>query len=147
MAPMRFRNYGGIYQFAVVTEEDLAQIDALDPARWAATSVPTGDLHCDPALLAYLDPEGTRRVRVAQLIAARDWTFARLADRGLLRAHTETLPLEALRDDEEGTKLRAAADRVNGAQGATDRARVTLADIRGYKSGYRKLLANGDGVV
>ena len=38
MTEMRFRNFGGIHQFMVSNEDDLARIDDLDPARWAATS-------------------------------------------------------------------------------------------------------------
>lgn len=70
--PMRFRNLGGIYQFLVTDEEDLARIDALDPARWAATSAPIGDLHCDAVFLSHVDAEGTGRVRVGQIVRARD---------------------------------------------------------------------------
>ncbi len=147
MSAMRFRNFGGIYQFTVANEEDLARIDALDPARWAATSAPVPDLHCDAAFLRYLDPEATGRIRVSQLIAARDWTFARLSRRDVLRAKADTLPLDALVTGDAGAKLRTAAERVNTEQKAVDPAKVTLADIRGYKSGYHKLLANGDGVI
>ncbi len=65
MRPMTFRNYGGVHQFVVETDDDLAAVDALDAARWAATSAPLGDLHCDPAFLASMDPEGKGRIRVA----------------------------------------------------------------------------------
>jgi hypothetical protein len=47
---MRFRNIGGIYQFMVNDEDDLAQFDALDPARWAATSAPITGLPILPSL-------------------------------------------------------------------------------------------------
>jgi len=144
---MRFRNYGDIYQFEIRDEADLARIDDLDPARWAATSAPLQDLHCDAEFLKYLDPGDSGRMRVGQLVEARDWTFARLARKDVLRGQKEVLPLDALVASEVGTKLRAAAERVNKEQGAAEAAKITLADVRGFKSGYRKLLANGDGVV
>ncbi len=147
MATMRFRNFGGIYQFTVATEDDLAKIDTLDPARWAATSAPTPDLHCDTAFLRYLDPDGTKRVRVSQIVAARNWAFARLARKDILRLHTDVFPIEAIDTGDVGKRLRAVADRVNTEQGAADRSKVGLADVRGYKAGYHKLLANGDGVI
>ena len=46
MDKMLFRNFGGLHQFMVGDEGDLARIDELDPARWAATSAPLTDLHC-----------------------------------------------------------------------------------------------------
>ena len=145
---MRFRSYGGIHQFVVTDEEDLAQIDALDPARWAATSAPLGDLHCDPAFLAFLDPEGSGRIRVSQLIAAREWLFLRLGRRTRIRERTDVLHLDDLRADEAaGQKLRAAAEHVLSQLGLADRSRLAVADVRAFRAGYVKTLANGDGVV
>ena len=144
---MRFRNFGGIYQFMVTDEEDLAQIDSLDAARWAATSAPLHDLHCDPAFLAYLDPEHTGRVRVSQIIAARDWLFARLGRRNVVKGRLEQIPIDAIAAEGDGAVLRAAAQRVNREQKSTDAAQISLADVRAFKGGYHKLLANGDGVV
>ncbi len=145
--PMRFRNFGGIYQFMVNDEDDLAQIDALDPARWAATSAPLYDLHCDAAFLAYLDGEATGRVRVGQIVAARDWLFARLARRSVVKGRLEAIPVEAIQASGEGETLRAAALRVNREQKAADTKSIALTDVRAFKGTYQKLLANGDGVV
>ena len=59
---MVFRNFGGLYQLVVRDEKNLAGIDRLDPARWAATSAPVADLRCEPAFLAYVDAEGKGRI-------------------------------------------------------------------------------------
>lgn len=144
---MRFRNFGGIYQFQITNEEDLAKIDALDPARWAATSAPLHDLHCDADFLKYIDTEGTGRVRVAQIVHARDWLFERLAKRNVVQGRKEAIALDAIREEGEGAKLRAVATRVNNAQKAANAQTIALADVRAFKGGYAKLLANGDGVV
>lgn len=144
---MLFKNYGGIFQFAVRDEGDLARIEELDLARWAATSAPLRDLQVDPALRRYLDPDGTGRMRASQLVDARDWAFARLAKRQVIGKKTEVIPLDALASDGDGAKIRAAAERVNAAQSAADRKAVALADIRAFKAGYHKLLANGDGII
>lgn len=145
---MRFRNFGGIYQFVVSDAHDLERIDALDPARWAATSAPLCDLHCDPGFLAALDPEGTGRVRVSQLVEARDWLFVRLAGRNRLKERTDVLRLADLDDAREpGQKLLAAAQEVMRALRLGDAKTLALADVRTFRSGYQKMLANGDGVV
>jgi hypothetical protein len=145
--PMRFRNFGGIYQFLIADEEDLARIDALDPARWAATSAPIEDLHCDAVFLKHVDAEGTGRVRVGQIVRARDWAFERLARRSVLKGRHESIALDALDAGALGEPLRAAAKRVNKEQKAADEKSISLADVRGFKGSYQKLLANGDGVV
>lgn len=147
MASMRFRNFGGIYQFVVESADDLAQIHELDPARWAATSAPLRDLQCDAAFLAHVDAEHTGRVRAAQIIKARDWLFERLAQRKVLTERVEVIALDTLKGDGPGEKLRAAATRVNREQKVAEPSKITLADVRAFKAGYAKFLANGDGVV
>jgi hypothetical protein len=148
MDKMLFRNFGGLHQFMVGDEGDLARIDELDPARWAATSAPLSDLHCDEGFLRYIDPATTGRVRVSQIVEARDWLFARLSQRDVVRKRAEAIPLAAIDDKTEaGLGLRAAVERVNREQKAADAKTVSLADVRASKAGYQKLLANGDGVV
>ena len=147
MTEMRFRNFGGIHQFMVSDEADLARIDELDPARWAATSAPLHDLHCDEAFLRYIDPATTGRVRVSQLIDARDWLFARLAQRDVLRKPVEAIAVAALDTKGAGADLRAAAERINREQKLPDAKTIALADVRAFQAASLKLLANGDGVV
>lgn len=143
MSEMRFQNFGGSFQFVVTGEDELAAIEHLDAARWAATSAPLRDLRCDPALLPLLDPEGTGRLRVHQLIAARDWLFARLARRGSLGS--EVLVLDQL--DPSQTALRTAALAVIREHGLGDNTRLPLTEIRKFNANFLKLPANGDGVV
>ena len=147
MTDMRFRNFGGIHQFMVSDEADLARIDDLDPARWAATSAPLHDLHCDEAFLRYLDPATTGRVRVSQLIDARDWLFARLAQKDVVRKPVEAIAIAALDAKGAGAELHTAAERINREQKVADAKTIALADVRAFRGAYQKLLANGDGVV
>jgi hypothetical protein len=145
---MRFRNYGGIHQLAVADHRDLAKIGQLDPALWAATSAPLADLHCDPVFLAALDPDGTRRIRVSQLVVARDWVFERLADRAGIAARSDALVLGHVDASREaGARLKAAAADVIKQLGLADAEKLSLADVRAFRANYRKMLANGDGVV
>lgn len=147
---MRFSKFAGNYQFVVNNDADLAQIDALDPARWAATSAPLSDFQCDPAFARALDPDDTGRVRVSQLIGARDWLFERLsaAGRGGLKARSEVLTLSDLDTSKEaGIKLRSAARRVIKQRKLEDIAKLPLAELRAYRDGVMKTLENGDGVV
>lgn len=65
---LTFKNFGGIYQLQVQDAADLSQIQTLEPARWAATSAPVGDLRCDPVVLALLDPAKKGRIRTDEEI-------------------------------------------------------------------------------
>jgi hypothetical protein len=148
MHRMFFRNVGGVHQLQVADEEDLARIDHVDPARWAATSAPTKDLICDPALLAHLDPAGTGRLRVKQLVAGRDWLFERLRNRARVRDRSTTLSLADVDDSHErGQKLRKAVEHVLTQAGKPDAGELTLAQLRDFRAGYAKTLLNGDGIV
>lgn len=148
MTTMRFHNFGGIYQFVIATPADLENIEKLDPARWAATSAPIGDLHCDKVFLARIDPDTTKRVRVSQIMEARDWLFARLAKRDVITDGVTEIPIAAIDDKTDaGKALRDAAARVNREQKASDDKRIALTDVRAFQGRYRELLANGDGIV
>ncbi len=148
MSTMRFRNFGGIHQFMVTDEEDLARIDELDPARWAATSAPAEGLNCDAIFLKYIDPTTSGRVRVSQIVEARDWLFARLAKKDVVRKPVEAIAIDAIDGGgDAGKALRAAAERINREQKVADAKTIALSDIQEFKGGYQKLLANGDGVI
>ncbi|HEX2571692.1 MAG TPA: hypothetical protein VH877_19185 [Polyangia bacterium] len=145
---LRLRKLGGTYQFVVQDDTDLEIIDRIDPARWAATSVPRTTLHCDPAFLAALDPEGTGRIRVSQLIAARQWLFERITHRGRLRERSEVLFLSDLDTTRiAGQELRKAAERVVAELRLANPMCIALAELRAFRQGYKDLLANGDGVI
>lgn len=142
------RTYGGTRQLSIVDDHDLAAIDALDPARWAATSVPVADLRCDPAFLEGIDSHSKGRVRVSELVAARDWAFARLADRRGLVRRSDVLSLAAIDTSHDaGKKLRQAAAHVLAQLGTPAADSVSLAQVRQFLASYATTLANGDGVV
>lgn len=141
------RNYGGIRQVAVRDHRDLALIAQLDPARWAATSAPLSDLRSDPAFLKSLDPLGSGRVRVDQVLDAAQWTLQRLGNARRLVERSDVLVLADLRDDEEGRRLANVAAQVQRQLELPDPQRLRLADVRAYQENYRRTLENGDGIV
>mgnify|MGYP003334971167 FL=1 len=93
-SPFTFRNYAaGIDQLEIDDEDDLARIDELDKARWAATSAPLEQLFCDPAFLAYVDTDLNKRIRVDELKEARRWAWAHLKSRANLVKRSDVLVL------------------------------------------------------
>lgn len=132
---MLFRNFGGIHQFVVQNASDLARISSLDPARWAATSAPLQHWHCDPALAQALDPTGSQRLRVGQLLQARDWLFARLRGRDRLSQATEALLITDLDTRTvEGRQLVELAELVVQTLGRGADGLVTLQDVREFRA-------------
>ncbi len=146
---MTFRNYGGLYQLEVKDERDLGAIDKLDRARWAATSAPVADFQvADPAFLAILDPDKRGRVRPADVVAARDWLYERLAIRQRLAERTDSARLGDLNAGTPGgARLKKAPEHVLKELDAKERGAISLDQVRSFRTSYVGLLANGDGVV
>ena len=48
MSKLTFKNYGGSYQLKIRDAEDLENIQVLDDAHWAATSIPIDSLSSFP---------------------------------------------------------------------------------------------------
>lgn len=145
---LTFRNFGGIYQLQIRDFADLAQIQALDPARWAATSAPVADLRCDADFLKFIDADRNGRVRVSDLLAARDWLFQHLSGRSHLHEKTESVLLADFDVSKPaGARLRQTAEHLLKKISAPTAAAISLAQIREFRSQYTQTLANGDGVV
>ena len=147
-SPMTLRNFGGIYQLVIESADDLAKIDTIDAAKWSATSAPLKDLHVDPALLGFLDTDQNGRIRVAGVLSARDWLFARLAERAGVTARSDELTLAHLDlKHADGEKLLHGAEHVLRELNLGERKTLKLAEVRTFRAGYSKTLRNGDGVV
>ena len=143
-----FRNYGGIFQVQVESTQDLEKIDELDRARWAATSAPLDQLFADPVLLKLMDSDGNGRIRVNELIDARRWLWQRLAVRDRVVQKSDELLLAHLdAKHAEAAKIKDLATQLLGQLGATNKDRITLAEVRHFRSSYAKTFPNGDGVV
>jgi hypothetical protein len=143
-----FRNYGGIFQVQLETAEDLAHIEDLDRARWAATSAPLNQLFADPVVLKYLDTDHDDRLRVNELIAARRWLWARLKVRDRVTTMSDELVLDHLDGAHvEAAKIRDLAVQLLSKLESARNDRITLAEVRQFHSSYAKTFPNGDGIV
>lgn len=142
-----FQRFGGVDQVLLRDPEDLALVDELDEARWAATSVPVHQISADPGFLTALDTDRNGRIRIEEVRAARAWLWSRLAGRSHLADRTETLLLADLATDERGRVLRALADRLLAQLPEAPKDRITLAQVRRFADSYARTFPNGDGVV
>lgn len=142
----RFFRAGGFDQVQVDTPADLAHLKHLDQKLWAALACPVADLEFDRRTLEYIDLDHDGRIRAPELLAAIDWALARLADPGVL-FRREPLPLAALRNDDTGLLLAAAARHLLAIVGRAGDDKVQVADTADLKRLFPPAEANGDGLV
>ena len=148
MNRMVFRNYGGNYQLRLENADDLALIQDLKVARWAATSVQTDSLQCDPVFLTYLNPDGSGRIRPQHLRAAVKWLFHMIADCSRLAAPSDVLLMEDLdTSHDEGRKLKEAALHILEQLKTETSDQISLEQIRTFRDTYMLAPPNGDGVL
>lgn len=143
-----FWRRGGIYQLQIASAADLDLIDTLDEARWAATSAPVVQFHCDPAFLEAMDRDRDGRIRVEDVVAARDWLWARLSNRGAAETGSDRLTLADLdesHDDSAG--MRALAELLLVRTAGSDGLTISLDDVRTRRARHKARFPNGDGVV
>lgn len=142
----RFFRAGGFDQVQINTPADLAHLAELDQKLWAALACPVADLEFDPRTLAYIDADHDGRIRAPELIAAVDWTLARLSD-PLVMFRRMPLPLSALAAGDNGKLLAAAARHLLAIVGRSGDDKVSVADTDDLKRLFPPHEANGDGLV
>lgn len=147
MSNWTFRTYGLIEQYEISSAADLERIEALDEARWTATSAPIEQYNIDPVLLSFLDADSDGRIRVRDLQAARRWLWGLLTDRSGVTASSDTLTLAHLSSEGDAPKIADLAEHLLGRLDEGETAQITLAQIRSFKASYAARYPNGDGVV
>ena len=105
----KFFRAGGFDQVRIDTAADLLALKELDQKLWVALSCPVKGIEFDPRTLMLIDADNDGHIRAPELLAAIDWAAARLADPGVLAQKLDGVPLAAIRDDEAGALLLAAA--------------------------------------
>ncbi|MDC0712461.1 kinesin [Stigmatella sp. ncwal1] len=144
-ASLVYRRHGGSLQVDIPHFDALVEAVRIPETQWIATACPIEGLHCDPRFLALLDRDGNRRIRVAELRAAVDYTAKFLQSRKGADAKSDVLELEAL--SAEGAPLKAAALRVLGVLKSSDMGRISLEQVLASAPVLRKAGVNGDGIV
>lgn len=96
---MIFRKFGGSYQYWVRTPEELPEVLKLDPALWAALSVPTTAINTDRKFLSYLDFDANGVIRLDDVTTAVKFVMDTLVSLSPLADETAELELKHLRRD------------------------------------------------
>jgi hypothetical protein len=140
---LTFRKYGGSIQVKTDAFSELMQAVLLPETQWVAVSVPTSALVADARFLGLLDEDQNGRVRVDELQAAVAWTAARLSNTSGADKGSDTLQLDHIKDD----GIKAAAGAVLDALKASDKTKVTVAEVKDAVKPLREAGMNGDGIV
>jgi len=143
-----FKRYGGSHQLKIQDAHDLEKIQTLNEAHWAATSVPVGNLDCDPKFLSYVDTDKNNRIRTRELKEAQAWLYRMLADRSRLSEGTDILGLDDIDvSHAEGQELRKAAEFILNNLGLPQAKEISLHQVRDAASIIANAANNGDGIV
>ncbi len=142
-----FKRVGGIFQVELKTVDDLKALGSLDPKLWAALSCPVNDLEIDRTTLKLIDFDDDGRVRIEEMLAAVDWTLARLRKPESLFIGGD-LPIEAIKqDDDTGKALFDSALQILENVGDADSLTISVSQSADTKKIYGQTRLNGDGVI
>jgi len=142
---MIFRKFGGSYQFWVSTPEELPEVLKLDPALWAALSVPTSALNADPRFLSYLDADANGVIRLDDVTTAIKTVQGLLRDLKPLSDSAPELEVSSIRNDSAAGK--AAAEFVGTTKELVKDGKVRLVDVVGKLDAVTSGALKGDGIL
>ena len=139
---------GGLDQVMFRHGQDIARLSELDQKLWVILSCPTRGVMFDPRTLDLIDYDKDGRIRAPELLAAVNWTVARLRNTDDLMRGAPALPLASINDDTpDGAKILAAARRMLANVGKPHADAITLEDIASRVDVLKQMPLNGDGVV
>lgn len=137
---MIFRKFGGSYQYYVRTPEELPEILTLDPALWAALSVPVTTLNTDKKFLQYLDYDGNGLIRLEDVKTAIRLVQDQLKSLAPLAEKTPELSCSELKDE-------ALAEFVSGMPELAADGKILLAAVGAKLDEVASGTLHGDGVL
>ena len=143
-----FSTVGGVKRVNLESAEDLINLPDLDPKLWTALSCPIDNLEISKEILALIDTDHDRQIRVPEVIAAMQWVMPLLKDPGDLLKQEAVLPLEAINDqNESGATLLDTATRLLSSLGKSEVGYVTPTDLVDSSDILKHAVFNGDGVI
>lgn len=144
----KFVRIGGLDQVCLETADDLRALRHLDQKLWVALSCPVKGLELDEKTLALIDTDKDGRIRVPELLAAIDWSAARLSDLSLLLSGQPELPLSAFDPTSPaGAAALTSAKRILANLGKPDASTLTLAEASDIARVFATTQFNGDGII
>ena len=124
-----YSRIGGVTRVHIGSGEDIAHLGELDIKKWTVLSCPVSGLEIDEASLRYMDTNKDGSIRVEEVIEVANWLTRVLKDKDIILEGRDTLPLDALnQDDADGKALYDTAVRILEVLGKADAKEISLAD-------------------
>lgn len=143
----RFFRSSGFDQVVIDSVEDLQQLATLDKKLWTALACPTKGLELDPRMLSYIDADNDGRIRVPELLAAVEWTLARLATPEVLFSGNSLVLAAINSEDAHGAKILAAGKQLLARLAKQDADSVSKTDTDDLSKMFPASQPNGDGLI
>lgn len=139
MYKFKFARVGGVTRVFLNSADDIRHLGELDKKMWTVLSCPVKGLEIDEQSLKYMDANGDGSIRVDEVVAVSQWLSKVLKDLKPVVEGKDSLPLEALnQEDEEGKKLYDAAVSILTQVDKKDQKEISLADSSSSLDSYRK---------
>jgi hypothetical protein len=144
----RFFRAGGFDQVSLDTGADLVHLNELDQKLWVALACPAQNLEFDPRTLSLVDTDKDGRIRAPEVLAAIQWTAARLKNPDDMVRRRDPLPLSSINDaTPEGQQLLASARQILKDLGSPKADAISVADVSDASKIFADTTFNGDGVI
>lgn len=144
----KFHRLGGLDQVTLRTADELCHLAQLDPKLWVALSCPASGLEFNARALGLIDADNDGRIRIPEVVAAVEWTCARLNDPTSIIDPPEALPLSAIKaDTEDGRRLLASAEAVLASLGKPEAQELGQDEVTEAAATASQNLFNGDGIL
>jgi len=142
-----FENIGGSSRVRIMSGEDIAHLDELDPKMWTVLSCPVSGLEIDDKSLAYMDCDSDGKIRVNDVICTSKWMTGALKNSDLLLEGKDSIDLDQFDlDNPGGLKLYNSAKQILANLGKEDKV-ISLSDTADLAAIFAKTRFNGDGII
>ena len=144
----RFFRAGGFDQVLLESGDDLKHLADLDQKLWVALSCPVKGVQFNRKVLEFVDSDRDGQVRAPEILAAIQWTAARLKSLDILVETPDELPLTAIdQTTEEGQRTLTSAREILKNLGKPDAIAITVDDVIDIEKIFAGTGFNGDGVI
>ena len=124
-----YSRVGDITRVNIATADDIRNLGELDKKMWTVLSCPVKGLEIDEQSLKYMDTNNDGAIHVDEVIAVSQWLSNVLKDMTPVMEGKEALALNNLNTaNEEGAKLKEAAEKILKEVGKENEAVISLAD-------------------
>ena len=142
-----FENIGGTSRVCIVSGEDIAHLEELDPKMWTVLSCPVKGLEIDEKSLAYMDCDSDGKIRINDVICTSRWITSALRNPDVLLECKDYFDIENFNQETELGKMLYLSSSQILANLGKEGTIISLVEAADIASIFSKTRFNGDGVI